>query len=134
MKKKKVLFVCTFNSVRSQMAEGLLTKMKGDAYHAYSAGVEASGVNPYAIAVMAEMGINITHHHSKTIEEVQEKEFDFVVTVCDNAKETAINIPGKKIIHKNFENPGTGLISPADTLKSFRKVRNEIQEWLEKTF
>ncbi|MFH1428932.1 MAG: arsenate reductase ArsC [Candidatus Margulisiibacteriota bacterium] len=134
MKKKKVLFVCTFNSVRSQMAEGLLTQMKGDEYHVYSAGVEAVGVNPYAIAVMAEMGINITHHHSKTVEEVKEKEFDIVVTVCDNARESCPEIPAKKVIHKNFHNPGTSSMSPAETLQNYRKIRNEIKEWLEKTF
>ena len=85
--KKKVLFICTHNSARSQMAEGILRTLYGDRYEAYSAGTQPTKVNPYAIKVMSEIGIDISNHRSKSAEEFRGKEFDYVVTVCDNVKE-----------------------------------------------
>jgi len=88
MDRKKVLFLCTHNSARSQMAEGLLNALYGDRCIAYSAGTEPSNLNPYAVEVMSEIGIDISHHHSKSVEEFRNGDFDYVVTVCDSAKET----------------------------------------------
>ena len=104
--KKKVLFLCTHNSARSQMAEGLMNAHYGDRYEAYSAGTEPSNVNPYAVAVMAEIAIDISSHRPKSIGEFQSIQFDYVVTVCDSAKETCPFFPGgKEQIHKGFEDP-----------------------------
>src|SRR3972149_138622 len=124
--KKKFLFVCTHNSARSQMAEGLLNALYGDKYEAYSAGTEPSIVNLYAIKVMNEIGIDISKHRSKGIEEFQDMKFDYVVTVCDNAKETCPFFPGRReYLHKSFDDP-SGFEGEGDNkLAVFRKVRNE---------
>ena len=104
--KQKVLFICTHNSARSQMAEGLLNALYGDRYEAYSAGTQPTEVNPYAIKVMAEMGIDISKHRSKSVEEFRGKKFDYVVTVCDHAKETCPFFPGgEKYLHQGFKDP-----------------------------
>ena len=104
--KKKVLLICTHNSARSQMAEGLLNALYGNKYKAYSAGTKPSFVNPYAIEVMAEMGIDISKHRSKSIDEFQGITFDYVITVCDNAKATCPFSPGAgEYLHKSFDDP-----------------------------
>jgi len=133
--KKKVLFICTHNSARSQMAEGLLNHLYGNRYAAYSAGTEPSTVNPYAIKAMAEIGIDISRSRSKGIEEFQGMKFDYVVTVCDNAKETCPFFHGGgKHIHKSFDDP-SGVEGEDDVkLIAFRKVRDEIRDWIMKTF
>jgi len=132
--KQKVLFICTHNSARSQMAEALLGTLYGNYYEAFSAGIEPSSVNPYAVEVMKELGIDLSTHRSKSIEEFQGMIFDIVVTVCDNAKEACPFFPGKKVIHKGFDDPAilNGLIE--DTLDVFRRVRDEIKDWIKKTF
>ena len=104
--KKKVLLICTHNSARSQMAEGLLNALYGNKYKAYSAGTKPSFVNPYAIEVMAEIGIDISKHRSKSIDEFQGITFDYVITVCDNAKATCPFSPGAgEYLHKSFDDP-----------------------------
>ncbi|KYK29151.1 ArsC family transcriptional regulator [Thermoplasmatales archaeon SG8-52-1] len=130
MVKKKVLFICTHNSCRSQIAEGLLNTIYGSKYEAYSAGIKPTNVNSYAIEVMKEIGIDLSKHYSKNIEDFRNQKFDLVVTVCDNAKETCPFFPGKKIIHKNFENPAefNGFIK--DILDRFRRIRDEIKTWI----
>ena len=133
--KMKVLFICTHNSARSQMAESLLRVFYGTHYDAYSAGTEPSGVNPFAIKVMAELGIDISTHHSKHIENFRGKEFDYVVTVCDHAKETCPFFPGGKIfLHQGFEDPSTSTGTEEEVLTCFRRVRDGIRDWIEKTF
>jgi arsenate reductase (thioredoxin) len=132
--KQKVLFICTHNSARSQMAEALLRTLYGNYYEAFSAGVEPSSVNPYAVEVMKELGIDLSTHRSKSIEKFQGMIFDIVVTVCDNAKEACPFFPGKKVIHKGFDDPATLNGPIEDTLDVFRRVRDEIKDWIKKTF
>lgn len=133
--RKKVLFVCTHNSARSQMAEGLLNSLYGDRYHACSAGTEPSVVNPYAIQVMAEIGIDILKNRSKSINEFMKEKFDYVITVCDHANETCPFFPGgMKRLHQGFEDPASFKGIEADTLSVFRRIRNGIKEWIKKQF
>jgi len=133
--KKKVLFVCTHNSARSQMAEGILRATYGDYYTVYSAGTHPATVNRYAVAVMKEIGIDISSHRSKSVEELGEKDFDVVVTVCDSAKESCPYIPGaKKYLHKSFEDPSAAKGEEEEVIEVFRKVRDEIKSWIEKEF
>jgi len=132
--KRKVLFLCTHNSARSQIAEGLLNTIYGRRYEAYSAGIEPSKVNPYAVEVMKELGIDISNNRSKSIEEFRDANFDYVVTVCDNAKEACPFFPGKKILHESFEDPAEFEGNIEETLAIFRKVRDEIKNWIQGTF
>jgi len=135
MKKQKVLFICTHNSARSQMAEGLLRALYGDRYEVYSAGTQPSKVNPYAIKVMSEIGVDILNHRSKSIEEFRGTEFDYVVTVCDKAKETCpFFLGGKEYLHKSFRDPFDFEGTDDEKMKIFRQVRDEIEEWIIKTF
>lgn len=134
-RKKKVLFICTHNSARSQMAEGLLNNLYGDRYEARSAGTEPTKVSPYAVRVMDEIGIDISDHRSKKVDEFLGMDFDHVVTVCDHAQETCPFFPGaKEYIHQGLENPSEFAGSDEQTLEGFRRARDEIREWIEKTF
>ena len=128
--KKSVLFICALNSCRSQIAEGFLNTLFKDKYQAFSAGIEKTSVNPYAIEVMKEIGIDLSKHYSKTIEIFKDKNFDFVVTVCDNARESYPFFPGKKVIHKSFDDPVSFKGNVEDTLIKFRKTRDEIKNWI----
>ncbi len=133
--KKKVLFLCTHNSARSQMAEGLMNHYFGEYYEAKSAGVEVSKVNPFAISVMKEIGIDISHHYSKHVNEFINEEFDFIITVCDHAKEHCPYFPGgKAYIHRSFEDPSKVTGSDQEKIYAFRKVRDEIKRWLTESF
>jgi len=132
--KKKVLFVCTHNSARSQMAEGFLNALHGDRYKGFSAGIEPTQVNPYAVRVMAEIGIDISSHRSKSIEDFRGKNFNFVVTVCNHAKETCPFFPGEKILHKGFEDPSDFKGTEDEVLKEVRRLRDQIKDWIEITF
>jgi arsenate reductase (thioredoxin) len=143
--KKDVLFLCTHNSARSQMAEGLLRAIYGERYDAHSAGVEATSVDPRAVLVMNEIGIDISGQRSKSAEEFQDTIFDLAVTVCDDAKQVCpicsaqFELPTKSpkardIIHKSFEDPAVAGSSEEEQLKVFRRVRNEIEEWIIQTF
>lgn len=129
-KKTHVLFICTHNSCRSQMAEGILNHVCSDYYQAYSGGIEKTRVHPLAIQVMNEIDIDITNHYSKHIDEFKDKQFDIVVTVCDNAKETCPFFPGKNVIHKSFVDPGTVQGTDKKRLCAFRQVRDEIKQWI----
>lgn len=129
--KKKVLFVCTHNSARSQIAEGLLNHFCGDRYQGFSVGSAPTMVNPFAIEVLKEIGIDITDHYSKSMLEFEDFKFEYVITVCDNAKETCPFFPGaKEYIHKSFNDPSSTEGSYEDKLNAFRKTREEIKEWL----
>ncbi|MBN2322816.1 MAG: arsenate reductase ArsC [Spirochaetes bacterium] len=131
---KKILFICTHNSARSQMAEGLVNSLFGDRYAAYSAGTEKTSVNPNAIEVMRWIGIDISGHRSKTVEEFEGMMFDYVVTVCDAARETCPFFPGKKVIHTSFDDPSSAEGSREQVLSVFQRVRDEIKDWIEDTF
>jgi len=132
--KKTVLFICTHNAVRSQMAEGLLNTLYGDRYQAFSAGTVKTVVDRNAIQVLKEIGIDISQHQSKTMDEFQGTTFDIVVTVCDIAREACPYFPGKTIIHQPFYDPGTHDGTPEEVLLEFRKSRDEIKAWIIHTF
>jgi arsenate reductase len=116
------------------MAEGLVKGFFYTDYEAFSAGTMATEVNPYALRVMDELGIDISGHYSKSIEEFKEKKFDHVVTVCDNARESCPFFPGKNITHRSFEDPSSVKGSEEEKLGAFRRVRDEIYTWLKKEF
>lgn len=129
--RSRVLILCTGNSARSQMAEGLLRAMAGDNFEVASAGTIASFVRPQAIAAMAEIGIDISGHRSKCLDEFLEESFDYIITVCDNAAENCPVFPGKaKRIHWSFDDPAEAAGSDAVQLAVFRRVRDEIAEKL----
>ena len=117
------------------MAEGLVNTLHGDEYEAFSAGVTPSGVNHHAIRVMSEIDIDIKGHRSKGLEQFLDQEFDYVVTVCDHANENCPFFPGgKQRLHKGFMDPAAVEGSEEEKLSGFRSVRDEIKEWIEKTF
>ena len=127
----RVLFLCTGNSCRSQMAEGWSRAMWSDRLQAYSAGIETHGLNPNAVKVMAEAGVDISGHRSKRVDDLMDVEFDLVVTVCGHAHETCPMFPGRaKVIHVGFDDPPT-LAESAETeaaeLACYRRVRDEIK-------
>ena len=129
--KKRVLILCTGNSARSQMAEGLLRHDAGDRFEVYSAGTKPSIVRPEAISVMRELGIDISGHRSKSVQEFTGKPFDYVLTVCDNAKESCPIFPGKTVtIHHNFQDPAALEGSEQDRLVLFRRVRDDLRCYL----
>jgi arsenate reductase len=125
--KKRVLILCTGNSARSQMAEGLLRHEAGDRFEAFSAGTKPSLVRPEAIAVMNEIGIDISGHRSKPVDEFVGAELDYVITVCDNAKESCPVFPGvAKRLHWPFDDPASVQGSEEERKAAFRKVRDQI--------
>jgi arsenate reductase len=126
---KRVLFICTHNSARSQMAEGLINHDLAGKVQAFSAGTEPSSVHPLAIAVLKEIGIDISRHRSKSIDEFGEEKFDFVITLCDHAAESCpIFFGGVQRIHMGFPNPAAVSGSKEEKLAAFRKVRDQIRE------
>ncbi len=133
--KKRILFICTHNSARSQIAEGLTNALYNNKYEASSAGTEPTQVNPYAIKVMAEIGIDISMSTSKHVDEFLGQTFDYVVTVCDHAKETCPFFPGaKQYFHQGFTDPAAAQGSESDKITAFRRTRDEIRDWLVANF
>jgi len=134
-KKFKVLFLCTGNSCRSQMAEGWARHLKGDVIEAYSAGIETHGLNPNAVRVMAEAGVDISGHRSKHVDELKDVALDYVVTVCDNAHESCPLFPGKtQVVHVGFDDPprlAKGMKTDEEKLECYRRVRDEIKRFIE---
>ena len=129
--KKRVLILCTGNSARSQMAEGLLSHGAEDRFDVESAGTKPGQVRPEAIAVMKELGINISAHRSKHVDEFKGQAFDYVLTVCDNANESCPVFPGHaKRIHQAFEDPAALQGTEEERLALFRRVRDEIRDYL----
>lgn len=130
--KRRVLILCTGNSARSQMAEGLLRHDGGGQFEVESAGVRPGSVRPEAIAVMRELDIDISGHRSKSVDEFSGQRFDYIITVCDNARETCPVFPGAATrIHQSFTDPpAPGAARPEETLACFRRVRDEIRRWL----
>lgn len=136
MAKPSVLFICTHNSARSQMAEGLLRARHGDRYAVFSAGTEKTHVRPLAIDVMQEVGIDINDHASKTIDTVTDgRTFDVVVTVCDHAREVCPYVPAReRNLHHSFDDPSAATGTEAEQRAVFRRVRDEIDDWMDATF
>jgi len=133
--KQRVLFVCTHNSARSQMAEGFLRELYGENFDAYSAGTHPSRVSPYAIEVMQEKKIDLSHHTAKSIDQFHGMEFDYVITVCDGARETCPVFPhGKEFLHKRFDDPTQGTGTEEEKRVLFRRVRDEMSGWIVQTF
>jgi arsenate reductase len=135
MPKIKLLFLCTGNSCRSQMAEGWTRRLKGDAIEAHSAGIEKHGMNPHAIKVMAEAGVDISRHYSKTPAEIGPVQFDYVVTVCGHASENCPIFPGQAtVVHAGFEDPPKltkQLPDGEEKLAVYRRVRDQIRAYVE---
>ena len=131
-KRLKVLFLCTGNSCRSQMAEGWTRRLKSDIIDAYSAGIEPCGINPTAVEVMAEAGVDISGHNSKHMDELKGIDFDYVVTVCDSARERCPVFPGKaRMYHKSFDDPAAFSGSAEEIRAGFCRVRDEIKKFVE---
>jgi arsenate reductase len=133
--KLKVLFLCTGNSCRSQMAEGWARALKGDVIEAYSAGIETHGLNPMAVRVMAEAGVDISRHRSKKVDELAGVDFDYVVTVCGHANETCpVWLSGKaKVVHVGFDDPprlAKTARTEEEALGHYRRVRDEIRRFV----
>jgi len=127
----KILFLCTGNSCRSQMAEGWARHLKGDVLEPYSAGIEVHGMNARAVRVMAEAGVDISGHRSKHVSEWKDIAFDYVVTVCDNARESCPLFPGRtRVVHRSFEDPprlAREAKTEEEALDHYRRVRDEIK-------
>jgi arsenate reductase len=138
MKKLKILFLCTGNSCRSQMAEGWVRALKSDVIEAYSAGIETHGLNPNAVKVMAEAGVDISHHKSKNVANLLHIPFDYVITVCGHASEHCPLFPGKaKVVHVGFDDPpklarelATQGANEEAQLDRYRRVRDEIKAFV----
>jgi len=129
---QRVLILCTGNSARSQMAEGLLRSVAGGRFEVHSAGTRPGAVRPEAITVMGEIGIDISRHRSKHVDEFADQAFDYVLTVCDNAKESCPVYPGfTNRLHRSFDDPAAVTGSEAERLAAFRRVRDEIRAFLE---
>ena len=127
-----VLFLCTGNSCRSQIAEGWARHLKSDVIEAYSAGIRPIGVNPKTIKVMAEAGVDISGQTSKGVDELTGIDFDYVVTVCDNAREQCPVFPGRaKLFHKAFDDPYFATGSEEEIMAEFRRVRDQIKAFVE---
>lgn len=131
----KVLFLCTGNSCRSQMAEGWARHLKAAELDAYSAGIEVHGINPHAIAVMAEAGADISRQHSKHVADLAAVAFDYVITVCDNASQSCPVFPGAtRVAHRPFEDPprlARIAKTEAEVLDCYRQVRDQIRTFIE---
>jgi len=134
MSKLKILFLCTGNSCRSQMAEGWARHLKGDVIEAYSAGLEACGLNPKAVQVMAEAGVDISQQKSKNVMGLLDIPFDYVITVCGHADENCPVFPGTtKVIHRGFDDPPRLALSAStedEAMNIYRRVRDEIREYI----
>jgi arsenate reductase (thioredoxin) len=130
----KVLFLCTGNSCRSQMAEGWARHLKGEQIEPYSAGIETHGMNPNAVQVMAEAGVDISSHGSKLVSELTGVEFDYVVTVCDNAHQSCPVFRGRaKVLHVGFDDPprlAAGAKTDEERLVPYRRVRDQIRDFV----
>lgn len=133
--KTRILFLCTGNSCRSQMAEGWARHLKGDAIEAFSAGMETHGLNPSAVKVMAEVGVDISAHRSKHVSELQDLAFDYVITVCGDVQESCPIFPGKaNVVHVGFDDPpklARTARTEDEALAHYRRVRDEIRSFVE---
>lgn len=131
---KSILFLCTGNSCRSQMAHGFANSLLGDEYQSYSAGIESHGLNPNAVQVMKEVGVDISNHQSQTLNEFDSHQFDYVVAVCEHAATNCPTFPAKtNVIMRQFDDPpklAKDAKSPEEALNYYRNVRDEIKHWI----
>ncbi|NPV50514.1 MAG: arsenate reductase ArsC [Candidatus Methanofastidiosum sp.] len=132
--KKRILFICTHNANRSQIAEGFVNSLYPDLYEAYSGGMEPTEINPMSIKVMKEIGIDMSKYKSKGIEGFLDKEFDYVVMLCDSSTGCPFFPGGKEYIHMNFEDPSLFNGDEETKLASYRKLRDGIGKWIKETF
>ena len=136
MEKPKILFLCTGNSCRSQMAEGWTRHLIGDVTEPFSAGIETHGVNPFAVKVMAEAGVDISNQRSKLVDEIMDIKFDYVITLCGHARENCPFFPGKtRRVHAGFDDPprlAENARTEEEALVHYRRVRDEIRKFVEK--
>jgi arsenate reductase (thioredoxin) len=134
--KLRILFLCTGNSCRSQMAEGWTRHLKGDLIEVHSAGVQPHGVDPRAVQVMAEAGIDISHHRSKDVSSLEHLEFDYVITLCNRAHESCPFFPAKtRVIHVGFDDPpglAAGSPTEVEAMAHYKRVRDEIRRFIER--
>ena len=133
--KRRILFLCTGNSCRSQMAEGWARKLKSDLIEPYSAGIETHGLNPRAVQVMAEAGVDISRHRSKHVDDLKDVDLDLVVTVCGHAHETCPTLPGApRVVHVGFDDPprlAKSAKTEEEALAHYRRVRDEIRDFVQ---
>lgn len=133
--KIRILFLCTGNSCRSQMAEGWTRHLKGGVIEPCSAGIEKHGLNSLAVKAMAEAGVDISRHESKVVPELQVMDFDYVITVCDHARESCPHFPGNaKIVHVGFDDPprlAEGSATEEEAIQHYRRVRDEIRAFVD---
>lgn len=133
MTRKRVLFICSHNAARSQMAEGYLRASHGDRFEAFSAGTKASTLSPYAIRVMQEIGVDISGHRSKSLHEFASREMDVAIIVCDAAKSACPFFPWAKVtLHATFRNPKEFSGTDDEIIKGFREIRDEITGWIDR--
>ncbi len=134
--KKSIIFLCSYNSERSQIAEGLMRHVYGNRYEVYSAGVASGGVSPHVVRVMNEIGIDISFQRSKSINEFKGRTFDVVVTLCDHGKEACIHcLPkGDRVLHHNFSPPNEVGLPEEVIMEEFRELREQIKAWLVQQF
>jgi len=133
--KKRILFICTHNSARSQMAEAFLKTLFPEWFEVYSAGTQPGKLNPFVVKAMVEVGMDISGNHTKSVDEFKGDKFDLVVTVCDQAKETCPYFPGALgYLHRNFEDPSTFTGSEEEIMEKARQVRDNIKNWVLETF
>ena len=133
-RRERVLFVCTHNSARSQMAEGMLRGLYGDRFQAYSAGTKPTSVDPRAVSVMSEIGFDISGSWSKSVSEFLGMDIDYVITLCDDAQETCPFFPGaKEYLHRRFINP-VDISEPGEAIAAFRQVRDDLKDWIIEIF
>lgn len=135
VEKQRILFLCTGNSCRSQMAEGLARALRGELYEVHSAGIETHGLNPYAVRAMKEAGFDISSHKSELMGDKLDLTFDYVITVCDNARESCPLFPGKTtVIHRSFDDPprlAAEIEDEEGKMEPYRRVRDEIRDFVE---
>ena len=132
--KARILFICTHNAARSQMAEGLVNGILADSYEARSAGTKPGKIHPMAFRAMTEIGIDISHQRSKHLDEFKGQDFDYVATLCSDAEEICPFFPGKEHVHHSFSDPADVEGSDQEVLAQFRRTRDEIRAWIEATF
>ena len=133
-KKQRVLFICTHNSARSQMAEGLLRNRFGDFYDVSSAGTHPTSLKPYAVHVLKEIGIDISWQQSKNLNDFLDEKFDIIITVCESARESCPFFPGEQILHQGFQDPSVVQGTEEKKLAAFRKSRDKIDDWIKTYF
>jgi arsenate reductase len=131
MKQKAVLFLCTGNSARSQMAEGLMRHLRGDEFEVHSAGVEPKSVHPKAVQALQEIGVDISQQQSKHVDDLPVKEFDYIITLCDHAAQNCPVFLGKGVrLHHGFSDPAAAAGNDHEVLEAFRKVRDELKQFI----